>query len=115
MPHAFTPGWQLAECSWQSGLIAAYRVPRTAGPHASRLTPFLLTFSLLYFLQFAKFVNKTAGAMDTASYKRTYNLPKKETLVYRARKMSERIKTNNLTTDDIVAEVTEYRKKRNAW
>ena len=77
--------------------------------------------------------------MGTASCKRTCNLPftfedvlklvksfsiedkvrlekelEKETLGYRSRKMSERIKANDLTTDDIVAEVTEYREKRNA-
>jgi hypothetical protein len=38
----------------------------------------------------------------------------KETLVYRVQKLSERIKTNDLTMDDVVAEVTEYRKKRDA-
>lgn len=77
--------------------------------------------------------------MNTASYKRTYSLPftfedvlkliksfsiedkvrlekelEKETLVYRAQKMTERIKANDLTIEDIVAEVAEYRKKRNA-
>jgi hypothetical protein len=77
--------------------------------------------------------------MSTTSYKRTYSLPftfddvlkliksfsiedkvrlekelEKETLVYRAQKMSERIKANDLTIEDVVAEVTEYRKKRNA-
>ena len=84
-------------------------------------------------------MNKTTGAMGTASYKRTYNHPftfddvlklvksfsiedkvrlekelEKETLVYRAGKLSERIKANDLTTGDIVAEVTGYRRKRNA-
>ena len=77
--------------------------------------------------------------MSTTSYKRTYSLPftfdyvlkliktfsiedklrlekelEKETLVYRVQKLSERIKTNDLTMDDVVAEVTEYRKKRDA-
>ena len=77
--------------------------------------------------------------MSTTSYKRTYSLPftfddvlkliksfsiedkvrlekelEKETLVYRAKKMSVRIKANDLTIEDVVAEVTEYRKKRNA-
>lgn len=76
--------------------------------------------------------------MSTTSYKRTYSLPftiddvlkliksfsiedkvrlekelEKETLVYRAQKLSERIKTNDLTIEDVVAEVVEYRKKRN--
>jgi hypothetical protein len=77
--------------------------------------------------------------MNTTSYKRTYSLPftfddvlkliksfsiedkvrlekelEKETLVYRAQKLSERIKTNDLTIEDVVAEVSEYRKKQNA-
>ncbi|HNY53716.1 MAG TPA: hypothetical protein PK727_09325 [Bacteroidales bacterium] len=77
--------------------------------------------------------------MSTTSYKRAYSLPftfddvlkliktfsiedklrlekelEKETLVYRVQKLSERIKTNDLTMDDVVAEVTEYRKKRDA-
>jgi len=77
--------------------------------------------------------------MNTTSYKRTYSLPftfndvlkliksfsiedkvrlekelEKETIIYRAKKLSERIKTNDLTTEDVVAEVAEYRKKRNA-
>jgi len=38
----------------------------------------------------------------------------KETLVYRANIISERIKPNDLTMEDIVAEVTEFRKKRDA-
>ena len=38
----------------------------------------------------------------------------KETLVYRAQKLSEKIKSNDLTIEDVVAEVVEYRKKRNA-
>jgi len=74
--------------------------------------------------------------MNTATYKRTYSLPftfddilkliksfsiedkvrlekelEKETLVYRAQKLSENIKVNNLTMEDVVAEVMEYRKK----
>ncbi len=77
--------------------------------------------------------------MNTATYKRTYSLPftfddilkliksfsiedkvrlekelEKETLVYRAQKLSENIKVNNLTMEDVVAEVMEYRKKQNA-
>jgi len=75
--------------------------------------------------------------MNTASYKRTYSLPfsfedvlkliksfsiedkvrlekelEKETLLYRAQKLSERTRANNLTMDDVVAEVAAYRKKR---
>ena len=38
----------------------------------------------------------------------------KETLVYRAQKLSEKIKANDLTIEDVVAEVSEYRKIRNA-
>jgi len=77
--------------------------------------------------------------MNMASYKRTYSLPfsfedvlkliksfsiedkvrlekelEKETLLYRAQKLSERTRANNLTMDDVVAEVAAYRKKRNA-
>jgi hypothetical protein len=77
--------------------------------------------------------------MSTASYKRTYSLPftfddvlkliksfsiedkvrlekelEKETLVYRAQILSEKIKPNDLTIEDVVAEVSEYRKIRNA-
>ena len=77
--------------------------------------------------------------MNTTSYKRTYNLPftfsdvlkliksfsiedklrlekelEKETLVFRSRKITERIKPNDLTINDIVAEVAEYRKTENA-
>jgi hypothetical protein len=77
--------------------------------------------------------------MNTASYKRTYNLPftfndvlkliksfsiedkvrlekelEKDTLVYRAEKLSERIRPNDLTLEDVVTEVSEYRKKRDA-
>ena len=75
--------------------------------------------------------------MDTTSYKRTYNLPfsfedilkliksftiedkvrlekelEKETLVYRAEKLSEKIKDNNLTMEDVVNEVSAYRNKQ---
>jgi hypothetical protein len=86
-----------------------------------------------------KFVFKTYKTMNTTSYKRTYSLPftfedvlkliksfsiedkvrlekelEKETLVYRAKKLSEKIKSNDLTVENVVAEVVEYRKKRNA-
>jgi hypothetical protein len=82
---------------------------------------------------------KTLKNMNTASYKRTYSLPfsfddvlkliksfsiedklklekelEKETLLYRAQKLSERIKVNELTMEDVVTEVAAYRKKRNA-
>ena len=75
--------------------------------------------------------------MDTTSYKRTYSLPfsfdeivklikslsiedkvrlekelEKETLLYRAQKLSEKIKQNDLTMDDVVAEVSAYRSKQ---
>jgi len=75
--------------------------------------------------------------MDTTSYKRTYSLPfsfedilkliksfsiedkvrlekelEKETLVYRAQKLSEKIKDNNLTMEDVVIEVSAYRNKQ---
>ena len=77
--------------------------------------------------------------MSTSSYKRIYSLPftfddilkliksfsiedkvrlekelEKETLLYRAQKLSERIKVNELTMEDVVEEVSDYRKKRNA-
>ena len=77
--------------------------------------------------------------MSTTSYKRTYSLPftfdallkliksfsiedkvrlekelEKEIIVYRAGKLSERVNANDLSTEDVVAEVAEYRKKRNA-
>ena len=77
--------------------------------------------------------------MNTTSYKSTYSLPftfndvlkmiksfsiedkvrleielEKETIIYRAEKLSERIKANDLTEEDVIAEVAEYRKKRNA-
>jgi Fic family protein len=76
--------------------------------------------------------------MNTPSYKRTYSLPfsfddilkliksfsiedkvrlekelEKETLEYRAKKLSERIKGNELTLEDVVAEISTYRKKGN--
>jgi hypothetical protein len=38
----------------------------------------------------------------------------KDTLVYRAEKLSERIRPNDLTLEDVVTEVSEYRKKRDA-
>lgn len=77
--------------------------------------------------------------MNTPSYKRTYSLPftfndvlkliksfsiedkvrlekelEKETIVYRAAKLSGRIKANDIKMEDVVAEVSEYRKKQNA-
>jgi len=77
--------------------------------------------------------------MNSTSYKRTYNLPfsfddilklihsfsiedkvrlekelEKETLSYRAQKLSEKIKPNDLTMEDVVTEVAAYRKKKNA-
>jgi|GEM_PF-776362 len=77
--------------------------------------------------------------MNTASYKRTYNFPftfndvlkliksfsiedkvrlekelEKETLIYRAQKLSERIKINEITMGDVVNEVASYRKKKDA-
>jgi hypothetical protein len=77
--------------------------------------------------------------MNTTSYKRTYSLPfsfedilkliksfsiedkvrlekelEKETLVFRAKKLSERIKKNDLTIEDVVTEVSAYRKTKNA-
>lgn len=77
--------------------------------------------------------------MTTTSYKRTYSVPfsfddilkliksfsiedkvrlekelEKETLVYRAQKLSEKIKENSLTMEDVVTEVSAYRAKRNA-
>ena len=75
--------------------------------------------------------------MSTTSYKRTYSLPfsfdeivkliksfsiedkvrlekelEKETLLYRAQKLSEKIKKNDLTMEDVVAEVSAYRTKQ---
>jgi len=75
--------------------------------------------------------------MSTTSYKRTYSLPfsfdeivkliksfsiedkvrlekelEKETLVYRAQKLSEKIKKNDLTMEDVVAEVSAYRTRQ---
>jgi hypothetical protein len=38
----------------------------------------------------------------------------KETLVFRAKKLSERIKKNDLTIEDVVTEVSAYRNKQNA-
>ena len=38
----------------------------------------------------------------------------KETLIYRAQKLSETIKANDLTMEDVVAEVMEYRKRKDA-
>ena len=38
----------------------------------------------------------------------------KETLLYRAKKLSQRIKVNNLTMEDVIAEVSEYRKRKSA-
>ncbi len=77
--------------------------------------------------------------MNSASYKRTYNLPftfddilkliqsfsiedkvrlekelEKETLLYRAQKLSDRIKPNDLNMEDVVMEVAAYRNKKNA-
>ena len=77
--------------------------------------------------------------MNTATYKSTYSLPftfddvlkliksfsiedkvrlekelEKETLVYRAQKLTESVKVNDLTMEDVVAEVAEYRKKKDA-
>lgn len=75
--------------------------------------------------------------MNTTSYKRTYSLPfsfddilkliksfsiedkvrlekelEKETLVYRAQKLSENISQNDITMEDIVIEVSAYRNKQ---
>jgi hypothetical protein len=38
----------------------------------------------------------------------------KETLLYRAKKLSQRIKVNDLTMEDVLAEVSEYRKRKSA-
>jgi hypothetical protein len=38
----------------------------------------------------------------------------KETLVYKAKKLSKRIKKNDLTMEDVVTEVSAFRNKRNA-
>jgi hypothetical protein len=73
--------------------------------------------------------------MPTTSYKQTYSLPfsfedilkmiksfsiedkvrlekelEKETLVFRAKKLSDRIKKNDLTVEDVLTEVSAYRK-----
>jgi hypothetical protein len=75
--------------------------------------------------------------MNTTSYKRTYSLPfsfddilkliksfsiedkvrlekelEKETLVYRAQKLSEKIRQNDMTMEDVVIEVSAYRNKQ---
>ncbi|MBK6966124.1 MAG: hypothetical protein IPH20_19935 [Bacteroidales bacterium] len=75
--------------------------------------------------------------MGTTSYKRTYSLSfsfdeilkliksfsiedkvrlekelEKETLVYRALKLSEKVKKNDLSMEDIVAEVSVYRSEQ---
>ncbi|MCX6279399.1 MAG: hypothetical protein NT004_15075 [Bacteroidetes bacterium] len=77
--------------------------------------------------------------MNTVTYKRTYSLSfsfdeiltliksfsiedkvrlekelEKDTLVYRATKLSEKIKDNDLSMEDMVTEVSDYRKKQNA-
>jgi len=74
--------------------------------------------------------------MSTASYKRTYNLPftfsdvlkliksfsiedklrlekelEKETLAYRAQKLSDRVKPNNISIDEVAGEIAAYRKE----
>ena len=74
--------------------------------------------------------------MSTASYKRTYNLPftfadvlkliksfsiedklrlekelEKETLAYRAQKLSDRVKPNNISIDEVAEEIAAYRKE----
>lgn len=75
--------------------------------------------------------------MSTTSYKRTYSLSfsfdeilnliksfsiedkirlekelEKETLKYRAQKLSEKIRKNDLTMEDVVSEVSAYRQKQ---
>jgi len=75
--------------------------------------------------------------MNTTSYKSTYSLPfsfedilkliksfsiedkvrlekelEKETLVYRAQKLSEKIRQNDMTMEDVVIEVSAYRNKQ---
>ena len=77
--------------------------------------------------------------MTSTSYKRIYSLPytfndvlkliksfsiedkvklekelEKETLIYRAQKLAENIKSNDLTIEDVADEVASYRKKKNA-
>ena len=74
--------------------------------------------------------------MSTASYKRTYNLPftfadvlkliksfsiedklrlekelEKETLAYRAQKLSDRVKPNKISIDEVAGEIAAYRKE----
>ena len=92
-------------------------------------------FILILALIFTNFVLKKT--MNTTSYKRTYSLPfsfddilkliksfsiedkvrlekelEKETLVYRAQKLSEKIRQNDMTMEDIVIEVSTYRNKQ---
>ncbi len=75
--------------------------------------------------------------MNTTSYKRTYSLPftfadvlkliksfsiedkmrlekelEKETLAYRAQKLSDRVKPNNISIEEVAEEVAAYRKKQ---
>jgi hypothetical protein len=77
--------------------------------------------------------------MPATSYKQTYSLPfsfedilkliksfsiedkvrlekelEKETLVFRAKKLSDSIKKNDLTIEDVLTEVSAYRKNKNA-
>ena len=77
--------------------------------------------------------------MNTTSYKQTYSLPfsfedilkliksfsiedkvrlekelEKETLVFRAKKLSDRVKKNDLTMADVVKEVSAHRTNKNA-
>lgn len=77
--------------------------------------------------------------MTPTSYKRIYTLPytfndvlkliksfsiedkvklekelEKETLIYRSQKLSESIKSNDISLEDIATEVTSYRMKKNA-
>ncbi len=77
--------------------------------------------------------------MTATSYKKIYSLPytfkdvlkliksfsiedkvklekelEKETLIYRSQKLSESIKSNDITLEDIATEVASYRKKKNA-
>ena len=91
------------------------------------------------FYECKKIINFVRNTMNTTSYKRTYSLPfsfedilkliksfsiedkvrlekelEKETLVFRAKKLSERIKKNDLTIEDVVTEVSAYRKTKNA-
>ena len=77
--------------------------------------------------------------MNSPAYKKTYSFPfsfedvlkmtrtfsmedkirlekelEKETLAFRAKRLSEKVLPNDLTMEDIVAEVSEYRRKKNA-